>query len=613
MVFKSYLTEDERSFMSEIGAINLDIDKAYTMLEMVDLRLETQFKEVEQKVLMESGTTDDMEFLFTEANEEAAEKKKGIVGTIVEAVGNLFRKISNFIREKILKLPVDKNASVMIDQSDIDNHNAIKTAFGAVESGFGSIKDGMKEHPWLTAAAGAGTTALAVLAAFKLKEASGKKVKKTAGEVQGMAEDIENNVNKPVQALIDKINSFTNTDSGIIGKILAPIKSFGAAVSKFISSLPAKLSGHSKGETSEETTTEPAQPENGNTGNGGKSGKDGKNGNGGKPGKGNNNGGKPGNNKQNNAGGTGNVGEEPEPKKQMSRDEFEKKQHRERQQKYNQMKNKYGKDLTEEEFNKGYNNAKKRYAEQEATKNSKEVGKTDDEKTAAAEKALGKLKDRIYKKDADGNIIYDAEGKPVKKKEFAEKLDAKRTADNYREEGNLELQNLLKRVASRKLNKGRFRPGQNRHNIYTKVDGAWYMFKLTNKGGFDDDPKKWVVDSTPVHKGKEQPTFEFAEEVFEHASVLDFEDVVLFMEADADYEEALTSVVMKEGVEDFFVTIDDDVFVECATIALNTADEFFMESGNSLLGYDPSIELSIYEESALNEEVNALLKAFNDL
>lgn len=575
-IYESQLTGDEREFMADIASINLEIAKYSTMLEMVDMKLETELNEAEVKVFKESGNYDDLEYLYEEANNEAEQKKTGIVSSIVTAVKNLFKRISNFIKTKILKMPV--SGEVELDQSDIDNANNIKSAFNGVSDGLNKIKDGATEHPWITGGAIVAGSALAALAAFKIKDASGKKVKKSAEEAKKMVEDIDATVAQPVEAAMGKFEKYTNSNNVIVSTVAKAISGFGSQVSKFTSSVSGKLKtagvavkdgAEKAAETVKEKIneavngkTEPAQEPN-------------------KESLSDTKGKKPSVEERN-----------------MTKEEYAKKSRSERLNKRNQLRKKYGNDKTDEEFNQGYREAKERFNKQEDAK--KAVGATDAEKTAKAQSNIEKTKERLMTK------------------ENKEKLEQKKLADDDKESGNMELQNLLKRIASKKLNKGRFTPGKNRHNIYTKVDGRWQKFTLTNAGGFDDDPHKWVVGNTHTDVGKEQPAFESVEEVdavYENECVLSVDEALALMESDEAYENALYDIVMQENVEEFFVSLEGDVYNEYVTAVLEDEDaEPMTESqDNSLLGYNPEVELSIYEESALNEEINAIVMAFDAL
>ena len=100
----SYMSEDEREvFMIEslmenkFAHLNCEFDKL--MLEH-----EMNMINIENKVLMESGTSDDLEMLYLAEAEEVKKEGQGIIAKMVAAIKSLFKKIKNFFTGK-----VDKN------------------------------------------------------------------------------------------------------------------------------------------------------------------------------------------------------------------------------------------------------------------------------------------------------------------------------------------------------------------------------------------------------------------------------------------------------------------------------------------------------------------------
>lgn len=100
----SYMSEDEREvFMIEslmenkFAHLNCEFDKL--MLEH-----EMNMINIENKVLMESGTSDDLEMLYLAEAEEVKKEGQGIIAKMVVAIKSLFKKIKSFFTGK-----VDKN------------------------------------------------------------------------------------------------------------------------------------------------------------------------------------------------------------------------------------------------------------------------------------------------------------------------------------------------------------------------------------------------------------------------------------------------------------------------------------------------------------------------
>lgn len=114
----SYMSEDEREvFMIEslmenkFAHLNCEFDKL--MLEH-----EMNLINIENKVLMESGTSDDLEMLYLAEAEEVKKEGQGIIGKMVAAIKSLFKKIKSFFTGKVdkdnlpdkVKFPEDPDA-----------------------------------------------------------------------------------------------------------------------------------------------------------------------------------------------------------------------------------------------------------------------------------------------------------------------------------------------------------------------------------------------------------------------------------------------------------------------------------------------------------------------
>lgn len=100
--------------MNELIPFMIDLQKSFTMFEMVEMKEYMMCMEAECKVYVESGTYDDLEYLYNEAVENTSAQKKGILDkifkTISEITKNIFSKVKEAlgfknIGEKIIKFP----------------------------------------------------------------------------------------------------------------------------------------------------------------------------------------------------------------------------------------------------------------------------------------------------------------------------------------------------------------------------------------------------------------------------------------------------------------------------------------------------------------------------
>ena len=78
-IFMEELTGVERDLYIEYSICNNTLKQCDTMLEMVGIKYNQMCEDAELKVLQESGTYDDLAFLYQEAEAQASEESKGIL------------------------------------------------------------------------------------------------------------------------------------------------------------------------------------------------------------------------------------------------------------------------------------------------------------------------------------------------------------------------------------------------------------------------------------------------------------------------------------------------------------------------------------------------------
>ena len=103
MIYNGYLTTDERECAASIAEFDFKMKKLDTLYEAVEKDYQANLIGIEAKVLAESGTYDDLEILYTEAENEAGEKKKGILKRIIDAIVTFAKKIQDFFASKFIK------------------------------------------------------------------------------------------------------------------------------------------------------------------------------------------------------------------------------------------------------------------------------------------------------------------------------------------------------------------------------------------------------------------------------------------------------------------------------------------------------------------------------
>ena len=100
--------------MNELIPFMIDLQKSFTMFEMVEMKEYMMCMEAECKVYVESGTYEDLEYLYNEAVESTSDQKKGILDKIFKVVSEITKKIFGKVKEalgfknigeKIIKFP----------------------------------------------------------------------------------------------------------------------------------------------------------------------------------------------------------------------------------------------------------------------------------------------------------------------------------------------------------------------------------------------------------------------------------------------------------------------------------------------------------------------------
>lgn len=211
-------------------------DRLSSMYEMACLESEQLMRDIETKIYVEGGTFDDMEYLYTEADEQMGEKKVGLLSKIIEWI----RKFIKGLRDKIASLfgggddtdvQVPKEQVGMIDRI-IQHFNNIKAAFSKILSG--DVVGGATD---LIGAAAFEFTVAAGAVAFITIRKSKLKDKFTA----------INKINDTIDSAVQKVNDFIKSKVGktpfdVVGKgldfiknkLLAPIGRAIAAAGKWL-------------------------------------------------------------------------------------------------------------------------------------------------------------------------------------------------------------------------------------------------------------------------------------------------------------------------------------------------------------------------------------------
>ena len=229
-IFKSYLSDEERADAIEESIYEIQMAKLNAMYEMVDKNLELNMLEAEAKVLTESGTYDDLDYLYEEANKEAAEKKEGIISKIIGAVKQIWQAITNTITNFFSKNK-DVKDEAEVDENDEKRMNALNTVWGKIKQLLNFVRNNGGKIAIGVAALGG-----VILAGFELFGKEGKKIKKPSSVVKGWIQSIKSKAGEVTSAL-----SSANGDGEEQKKALNILSTVGNKLKKWVTSLTTSL------------------------------------------------------------------------------------------------------------------------------------------------------------------------------------------------------------------------------------------------------------------------------------------------------------------------------------------------------------------------------------
>ena len=198
-IFKSYLSEEERAIAIEESKYEIQMAKLNAMYEMVDKNLELNMLEAEAKVLTESGTYDDLDYLYEEANKEAAEKKEGIISKIIGAVKQIWQAITNTITNFFSKNKVGEGEAE-VDENDEKRMNALNAVWGKIKQVLNFVRNNGAKIAMGVAAIGT-----LILGGLELFGKKGKKVKRPSSVVKGWIQSINSKAGEVKSALASAI------------------------------------------------------------------------------------------------------------------------------------------------------------------------------------------------------------------------------------------------------------------------------------------------------------------------------------------------------------------------------------------------------------------------
>lgn len=114
------------AFESAMAMFDIEMKECEMLLEMADRKREINEKKSEIKVYEEAGTYEDLEMLYTEAENENAQDKSGIIATIGQKIQSAINAIINFFKNIFGKKVEDPDTVVVDPYGPTENNNSEK-------------------------------------------------------------------------------------------------------------------------------------------------------------------------------------------------------------------------------------------------------------------------------------------------------------------------------------------------------------------------------------------------------------------------------------------------------------------------------------------------------
>lgn len=205
-IYFGYMTESERVELIEESTLNNEFEKLNMLYEMRTMQYEQNCRDAELKVLSESGTYDDLEYLLEVAATEVAEQKQGILTKIGNVLKNLWKSIKNAFA-KLFEKKADSNGELEMSEKELAALNKLTAMTNEMNALTSDVKNGnynaiieriKKILPVVTVLGAAGGT---VAAGVKLVKTSRSEINEKIMPLK----DIVDNVADAIDSLISKI------------------------------------------------------------------------------------------------------------------------------------------------------------------------------------------------------------------------------------------------------------------------------------------------------------------------------------------------------------------------------------------------------------------------
>lgn len=253
-IYKEYLSGEARDIAIQEATLENELMKLDTMYEMSVLQLEQMYRDAELKVLAESGTYEDLMFLYEQADAEVKPQQGNIFQKIIDAIMGILGSIGNAIKNIFsIGSPEDE---VEVPKDTVETAKKSLGMFGNIKQGIERVKN--KDYlgglqilkaialPALAVGAVAGGTVVMV----KMKKGEADALVKKLGEMKDYFTDaiakikqaVSNFFNKNKPATTDangnatNANEGTKNDEGILKGVFDKLRGFASNIKKIIDS-----------------------------------------------------------------------------------------------------------------------------------------------------------------------------------------------------------------------------------------------------------------------------------------------------------------------------------------------------------------------------------------
>lgn len=266
VIYKEYLTESEREFEALFEEYELGMDKINMLFEMTNSELDFACRQAEIQAVKESTTFDDLQVMYEEAAEQAAEKKEGLWKKFCDFISNLWSKFTGLFKKNADVVKNGEDGNLEIDKAEDETKNFIVRAKDSVVKAVDLAKnfrfiDALKELANPAIGAVAGITAGGVVAGV----ATGKVIKnrkKYAEELEGVQGALEKvkTVFKTTADMFtggkkEKDQADEKKEPGVIQKVIRKISDFFKNALAFLRKMWNKLVGVVTGKKSKDDTS----------------------------------------------------------------------------------------------------------------------------------------------------------------------------------------------------------------------------------------------------------------------------------------------------------------------------------------------------------------------